>query len=128
MKLNLKRNIKKHTNNIPEGNYRIMVIDFALNIEDDDETLVFHCKYSLYNTSDCTTCTVEQSFVNDINDPDCINFFDFIETNNITYEEYEELNGLVFDAKVRSYDVDRKNVIVFSNKKLVAHPVPANYK
>lgn len=94
MRLNIKRNIKKKTNNIPEGNYRIIIADFALNLMDDDETLLFHCKYFLYNTYDYKTYTVEQSFVNDVNDPDCISFFDFIETNDVSYDEYEELNGL----------------------------------
>ncbi|MBQ8903585.1 MAG: hypothetical protein IJY73_04740 [Oscillospiraceae bacterium] len=120
--------MKNNKKTLKNGHYRVMLKNIYVEIFDDNDDMNFIFCYILFNTYDYKIYNIQHKVINNVNNPACRDFFDFIEHNNIDYEEYEDLNGMIFDCNIKVIEINGKPKIYFKNKKLVARPVATNYQ
>lgn len=64
----------------------------------------------------------KETIVDNINIIRSLEFFNFLETSHVDFENYEDMVGLVFDAVVNYEFVNGKETPILIQKEFVAHP------
>ena len=106
----------------PVGNYRAVVLDcWGEEIKTGIVTIFIQMLIINHDTD------ARYYFCETIPDysgnPRCEDFSKFIKENEIPFEQYEDITGMVFDAKI-VYDQNQKDVFpIMCNRKLIAQPL-----
>lgn len=119
----IKTLVKKQqkSNRFPVEKYRAVLLDVSA--EENPEGLInITFSYSLIRHRNSENFEFDETFVDNINLVRSLEFFQFLETSHIEFDNYEELIGMVFDTVLNYEFIGGQEVPVLTKKELVAHP------
>lgn len=105
---------------IPLGSYRVMILCVEeIYVED---YLCMSVKYLLLDQSLGTNYTFDEVIMYNHRMSCTVDLFDLLKTYSVEFDNFEDLNGLVFDAELECVTRKDKEVIALTRRKLVAKP------
>ena len=105
----------------PVGDYRAMVVDSrAEEITEGIVTIYLYLMLVNLHTDDIYTYC--DTIVNDTNNPRSRDFFDFLTSSYVQWEQYEDLIGLTFDTTVVFEQYGDDVIPILCNRKILAKP------
>ena len=109
------------THPFPVGDYRAMVVDCRAD-EITEGIITIYLELLLINLQSSEIYSYCDTIVNDLNNPRSCEFFDFLTSAYVQYEQYEDLVGLTFDVTV-AFEQNGTNILpILCNRKLLAKP------
>lgn len=121
---NIMENLMVNTAKIPDlkSIYRVIVVD-AYEIEYVQGGTFFEMHYVLFNSKNGEMFDLTEEFCNVKNNVRTDEFFTLLRNNGITFDNIDDLIGMVFESNI-SIEVHNGNpYVVTSNRTLVAKPV-----
>lgn len=109
------------THTFPVGDYRAIVIDSRVD-EITDGIVTIYLELMLVNLKTNDIYTYCDTIVNHTSNPRSRDFFDFLTSSCVQWEQYEDLKGLTFDATVVFEQYGDVVLPILCNRKILAKP------
>lgn len=106
---------------LPVEKYRAVLLDITTT-ENHDGLINLTFYYMLICHRTGLHYKFKETIVDNINIVRSLEFFNFLECSHIDYENYEELNGIVFDTVVNYDFINGKEAPILTQKEIVAPP------
>lgn len=101
--------------------FRAILLD-AYGVEISEGEVKLELDYILISHKCKDYYRFHETIVDNVNIPRSVEFFEFLKTSNIAFENYDELVGMVFDTRVDYDIIDGKKTPILIKKSLVAKP------
>lgn len=109
------------THPFPVGDYRAMVVDCYAD-EITDGIVAIYLELMLVNLMTNDIYTYCDTIVNHTSNPRSREFFDFLTSSDIQWEQYADLKGLTFDTTIVFEQYGDAVLPILCNRKMLAKP------
>ena len=109
------------THPFPIGDYRAMVVDCRAD-EITEGIVTIYLELLLINLQNSEIYSYCDTIVNNLNNSRSCEFFDFLTSSYVQWEQYDDLVGLTFDVTVTFEQHGDTVLPILCNRKMLAKP------